>query len=134
MSGWSLSVSLSFPKGSNCSVFSNCIPLFPRFLFPIGAHTFPLPIFLSLGRSLNGTFLVTPMYLHRGAPLLWVWPKINKVLRRCHSRTPPVQLRKGIHSSALGRQYPQTTSFEVKGEPKQIRTEVPLLTSLPPYR
>ena len=24
------------------------------------------------------------------------------------------------------RQYPQTTNFEVKGEPKQIRTEVPL--------
>jgi len=23
--------------------------------------------FLSLGRSLNGTFLVTPVYLHRGA-------------------------------------------------------------------
>ena len=26
------------------------------------------------------------------------------------------------------------TTFEVKGEPKQIRTEVPLLTSLTPYR
>ena len=32
------------------------------------------------------------------------------------------------------RQCPQTTNFEVKGEPKQIRTEVPLLTSLPPNR
>ena len=32
------------------------------------------------------------------------------------------------------RQCPQTTTFEVKGEPKQIRIEVPLLTSLPPYR
>ena len=32
------------------------------------------------------------------------------------------------------RQYPQTTTFEVKGDPKQIRTEVPLLTSLTPYR
>ena len=31
------------------------------------------------------------------------------------------------------RQYPQTTTFEVKGEPKEIRTEV-LLTSLTPYR
>ena len=31
------------------------------------------------------------------------------------------------------RQYPQTTTFEVKGEPKQIRTEVHLLTSLTPY-
>ena len=31
-------------------------------------------------------------------------------------------------------QCPQTTAFEDKGEPKQIRTEVPLLTSLTPYR
>ena len=31
-------------------------------------------------------------------------------------------------------QCPQTTTFEVKGEPEQIRTEAPLLTSLPPYR
>ena len=32
------------------------------------------------------------------------------------------------------RQCPQTTIFEEKGEPKQIRTEVPQLTSLTPYR
>ena len=32
------------------------------------------------------------------------------------------------------RQCPQTTMFEEKGEPKRIRTAVPLLTSLPPYR
>ena len=32
------------------------------------------------------------------------------------------------------RQCPQTTAFEEKGEPKQIRTKVPLLTSLTPYR
>ena len=32
------------------------------------------------------------------------------------------------------RQCPQTTTFEEKGEPKQIRTEVPLLTSLTSYR
>ena len=31
------------------------------------------------------------------------------------------------------RQSPQTTLFERKGEPKRIRTEVPLLTSLTPY-
>ena len=30
------------------------------------------------------------------------------------------------------RQCPQTTTFEQKGEPKRIRTEVPLLTSLTP--
>ena len=32
------------------------------------------------------------------------------------------------------RQRPQTTTFEEKGEPKRIRTEIPLLTSLTPYR
>ena len=32
------------------------------------------------------------------------------------------------------RHCPQTTTFEEKGEPKRIRTEVPLLTSLKPYR
>ena len=33
------------------------------------------------------------------------------------------------------RQCPQTTNLEEKGEPKRgIRTEVPLLTSLTPYR
>ena len=34
----------------------------------------------------------------------------------------------------ITRQCSQTTVLEVKGEPKQICTEVPLLTSLPPYR
>ena len=33
------------------------------------------------------------------------------------------------------RQRPQTTTFfQEKAEPKRIRTEVPLLTSLTPYR
>ena len=32
------------------------------------------------------------------------------------------------------RQCPQATTFEEKGDPKRIRTEVPLLTSLTPYR
>ena len=32
------------------------------------------------------------------------------------------------------RQCPQTTTFEEKGEPKQIRTEILPLTSLTPYR
>ena len=31
-------------------------------------------------------------------------------------------------------QCPETTIFKEKGEPKRIRTEVPLLTSLTPYR
>ena len=34
----------------------------------------------------------------------------------------------------VSRLCPQTTTFEEKGEPKRIRTEVPLLTSLTPYR
>ena len=34
----------------------------------------------------------------------------------------------------LTKQCPQTRTFEKKGEPKRIRTEVPLLTSLTPYR
>ena len=32
------------------------------------------------------------------------------------------------------RQCPQTTAFEEKGEPNQIRADVPLLTNLTPYR
>ena len=32
------------------------------------------------------------------------------------------------------RRCSQTTTFEEKGEPKRIRTEVPLLTRLTPYR
>ena len=39
-----------------------------------------------------------------------------------------------IERDKVARQCPQTTTFEVKGEPKQIRTEVLLLTSLTPYR
>ena len=51
-------------------MFSNFIPLFPRFLFPLGAgHIFSThrTLFSYMGRSLNGTFLVTPVYLRRGA-------------------------------------------------------------------
>ena len=35
-----------------------------------------------------------------------------------------------IVTDKVTRQCPQTTTFEEKGKPKQIRTEVPLLTSL----
>ena len=38
-----------------------------------------------------------------------------------------------IVTDKVTRQCPQTTTFEEKGEPKRIRTEVPLLTSLTPY-
>ena len=43
----------------------------------------------------------------------------------------PVSL---IVRDRVTRQCPQTTIFEEKGEPKCIRTEVPLLTSLTLYR
>ena len=39
-----------------------------------------------------------------------------------------------IVSDKVTEQSPQTTTFEGKGEPKPIRTEVLLLTSLTPYR
>ena len=39
-----------------------------------------------------------------------------------------------IVRNKVTRQCPQTTTFEEKGEPKQYRTEVLPLTSLPPYR
>ena len=46
------------------------------------------------------------------AILMFQWEVMDKVTKQC----------------------PQTTAFEEKGEPKQIRTEVLLLTSLTPYR
>ena len=39
-----------------------------------------------------------------------------------------------IVSYKVTRQCPQTTIFEEKGQPKRIRTEVPPLTGLTPYR
>ena len=39
-----------------------------------------------------------------------------------------------IAGDKFTRQCTQTTTFEEKGEPKRIRTEVPLFTSLTPYR
>ena len=39
-----------------------------------------------------------------------------------------------IARDKVTRQCPETTAFEEKGEPRRIRTEVPLLTSLTPYR
>ena len=39
-----------------------------------------------------------------------------------------------ILKDKVTRQCPETTTFEEKGEPKWIGTEVPLLTILTPYR
>ena len=38
-----------------------------------------------------------------------------------------------IARDTVRRRCPQTTTFEEKGEPKRIRNEVPLLTSITPY-
>ena len=92
--------SLSFPKGSNCSVFSNFIPLFPRFLFPSGHDTFSVPIghlFPIFGAELNGTFLVIPVYLHRGAPFLSLGRSLNGTFL-----VTLVYLHRGAASFALG--------------------------------
>ena len=39
-----------------------------------------------------------------------------------------------VVTDKVTRQCPQTTTMQKKGEPKEIRTEVPLLTKLTPYR
>ena len=88
----SLSVSLSFPKGSNCSVFSNFIPLFPLgarlFSVPIG-HLFPifgaeLKRYLSRNSCVPTQRCTFTMPCGCGQNLM--------VLRRYQNRTPPVPL------------------------------------------
>ena len=39
-----------------------------------------------------------------------------------------------VRDKVTTRQCPHTPTFEAKGQPKRIRTEVPPLTSLTPYR
>ena len=51
--------------------------------------------------------------------LRWAAMRAILMLHNCEGQSP---------------KCPQTTTSEEKGEPKQIRTEVPLLTSLTPYR
>ena len=100
-----VTLSHSFTKGSNCSVFSNFIPLFPRFLLPSGHDNVSVPIgrlFPILGRSLNGTFLATPVYLTYTEVHLyyavWVWP----ILISSHSKTPHQHLKTVAPSIGLG--------------------------------
>ena len=76
---------------------------------------------------------------------VWRWGKrlIIYLLLHCHQRNDSC-IKTGSDESHFNvslivrdkvtRQCPQTTTFEEKGEPKRIRTEVPLLTSLTPYR
>ena len=65
---------------------------------------------------------------------------IHLSLRGCHHqkyfciKMGAILMFHNIVRDKVTRQCPQTTTFEEKGEPKQIRTEVLLLTSLTPYR
>ena len=61
----------------------------------------------------------------------------------CHHQNDPYIKMSGdeshfnvslIMKDKVTRQCPQTTISEEKGEPKRIRTEVLLLTSIKPYR
>ena len=60
-----------------------------------------------------------------------VTTRMTPALRWAAMRAINVSL---IVRDKVTRQCPQTTIFEEKGESKRIRTEVPLLTSLTPYR
>ena len=61
--------------------------------------------------------------------------------RHCHQQNDCIKMGSDesrfnvslIVGDKVTRQDPQTTTFEEKGEPKQVRTEVHLLTSLTPY-
>ena len=76
---------------------------------------------------------------------MWRWGKreITYLSLRCHHQNDSC-IKMGSGKSHFNvslnvrdkvtRLCPQTTTFEEKGEPKQIRAEALLLTSLTPYR
>ena len=80
-----------------------------------------------------------------GGERVWRWGKREVIYLslHCHHQTDSC-IKMGSDESRFNvslivrdkvtRQCPQTTIFEEKGEPKRIRTEVLLLTSLTPYR
>ena len=82
---------------------------------------------------------------HKGVGEVWRWGEreIIYLSLHCHHQND-FCIKMGNDESHFNvsltvrdkvtRQCPQTTTFEEKGEPKRIRTEVPLLTSLTPYR
>ena len=73
---------------------------FLGFCFPSGHDTFSVPIghlFPIFGAELNGTFLVTPVYLHRGAPFLSLGRSLNGTFL-----VTLVYLHRGAPSFALG--------------------------------
>ena len=76
-----------------------------------------------------------------GGKRVWRWGKreIIYLLPQCHHQNDSC-IKMGSDESHFNvslivrdkvtRQCPQTTAFEERGEPKQIQTEVPLLTGL----
>ena len=76
---------------------------------------------------------------------VWRWGKreINYLSLHCHHQND-TYIKMGTDKSLFNvslilrnkvtRHCPHTTTFEEKREPKPFRTEVPLLTSLKPYR
>ena len=81
----------------------------------------------------------------KGGKGAWWWGERETIYLslHCHHQNDPC-IKMGSDESHFNisltvrdkvtRQCPQTTTFEDKGEPKRIRTEVPLLISLTPYR
>ena len=68
------------------------------------------------------------LYTYRYA----VTTRMTPALRRAAMRA--ILMLSLILRNKVTRQSPQTTTFEEKGEPTGIQTEVPLLTGLTPYR
>ena len=82
----------------------------------------------------------------KGGKVVWSWEKREIIIylsQHCHHQNDSC-IKMGSDESHFNvslivrdegkRQCPQTTTFEEKGEPKPIRTEVLQLTSLTPYR
>ena len=81
----------------------------------------------------------------KGRKVVWRWGKGESIYLslHCHHQNDSC-IKMGSEESDFNvalivkvkvtRQCPQTTNLEEKGEPKRIRTAVPLVTSLTPYR
>ena len=62
------------------------------------------------------------------------WGEREMIYLSLHSHHHNDILMFHIVRDKIKRQCPQTTTVDESGEPKRNRTEVPLLTSLTPYR
>ena len=80
----------------------------------------------------------------KGVPGVWGWEERESIYQSLHCHHQNDSCIKAdsdeshfsvslIVRDKVTRRCPQTATFEEKGEPKRIRTAVPLLTSLVPY-